>query len=195
MFRGRSHGCHGCCSHDYYLKRVCVCACVCACACVDYDVWGEEDEKTIKFSLLFQIICGSERTFSRSERRAEKKRKKRRLALGPLFFAKEKREERVLEDRKTASSDKRGSFSLHNYPAFYLFYYIYILLLNGPIDDDDDDDDDDDVFIIFVFVFVFVSLDEEVVREEYHRRRRFEEEVQQQQKRAARRGGGEWGGR
>jgi hypothetical protein len=94
---------------------------------VDYDVWGEEDEKTIKFSLLFQIICGSERTFSRSERRAEKKRKKRRLASGPLFFAKEKREERVLEDRKTASSDERGSFSLHNYPAFYLFYYIYIV--------------------------------------------------------------------
>ena len=64
---------------------MCVRVCVCECACVDYDVWGEEDEKTIKFSLLFQIICGSERTFSRSERRAEKKRKKRRLASG-LFF-------------------------------------------------------------------------------------------------------------
>jgi len=159
---------------------------------VDYDVWGEEDEKTIKFSLLFQIICGSERTFSRSERRAEKKRKKRRLASG-LFFLQKRRGRREFSKTEKplllTNADPSHSITI---PLFTCFI-IYILLLNGPIDDDDDDDDD--VFIIFVFVFVFVSLDEEVVREEYHRRRRFEEEVQQQQKRAARRGGGEWGGR
>ena len=160
---------------------------------MDYDVWGEEDEKTIKFSLLFQIICGSERTFSRSERRAEKKRKKRRLASG-LFFLQKRRGRREFSKTEKplllTNADPSHSITI---PLFTCFI-IYILLLNGPIDDDDDDDDDD-VFIIFVFVFVFVSLDEEVVREEYHRRRRFEEEVQQQQKRAARRGGGEWGGR
>jgi len=61
---------------------------------VDYDVWGEEDEKTIKFPFFSKsFACGSERTFSRSERRAEKKRKKRRLASG-LFFLQKRRERR-----------------------------------------------------------------------------------------------------
>jgi hypothetical protein len=126
VFRGRSHGCHGCCSHDYYLKRVCVCACVCECACVDYDVWGEEDEKTIKFSLLFQIICGSERTFSRSERRAEKKRKKRRLASG-LFFLQKRRERREFSKTEKplllTNADPSHSITIPLFTCFIIYIY------------------------------------------------------------------------
>ena len=93
---------------------------------MDYDVWGEEDEKTIKFSLLFQIICGSERTFSRAERRAEKKRKKRRLA-SDLFFLQKRRERREFSKTEKplllTNADPSHSITI---PLFTCFI-IYIL--------------------------------------------------------------------
>ena len=108
---------------------VCVCACVwvCECACVDYDVWGEEDEKTIKFSLLFQIICGSERTFSRSERRAEKKRKKRRLASG-LFFLQKRRERREFSKTEKplllTNADPSHSITIPLFTCFIIYIFL-----------------------------------------------------------------------
>ena len=60
---------------------------------MDYDVWGEEDEKTIKFPFFSKSFAAQNEPFSRSERRAEKKRKKRRLASG-LFFLQKRRERR-----------------------------------------------------------------------------------------------------
>ena len=94
---------------------------------MDYDVWGEEDEKTIKFSLLFQIICGSERTFSRSERRAEKKRKKRRLASG-LFFLQKRRERREFSKTEKplllTNADPSHSITIPLFTCFIIYIFL-----------------------------------------------------------------------